>query len=74
MATIDNPNPMPVDVTIRARGFGVTGRHCIERTVGPFRGVPAGGTRDIQVYLDATPLKSVTFEAIAVNPVDPDRP
>jgi hypothetical protein len=72
--TIDNPNPMPVDVTIRVRGFDITDRPVIEKTIGPFHHVPAGGTRPIQAYLDTTPLKSVTFEAIAVHPVDSDWP
>jgi hypothetical protein len=72
-ATINNPNPMPVDVTIRVRGLDITDRPVIEKTIGPLH-FPAGGIRDIQAYLDATPLKSVAFEAIAVNPVDPDRP
>jgi hypothetical protein len=69
-----HPNPTPVDVTIRVRGFDITDRPVIEKTVGPFRNLPAGGTRSIQAYLDTTPLKSVTFEAVAVNPVDSDRP
>jgi hypothetical protein len=73
-ATIDNPNPMPVDVTIRVRGFDITDRSVIEDTIGPFRNVPAGGFLPIQAYLDATPLKAVTFEAIAVKPVKSDRP
>lgn len=73
-ATTDNPNPMPVDVTIRVQGFDITDRPVIEKTIGPFRNVPAGGNRDVQAYLGATPLKSVTFEATAVNPVDPRRP
>jgi hypothetical protein len=71
---IDNPNPMPVDVTIRVRGFDITDRPVIEKTIGPFHHLPAGGTRSIQAYLDTTPLKSVTFEAIAVNPVNSGRP
>jgi hypothetical protein len=73
LATINNPNPMPVDVTVRVRGFDITDRPCIEKTIGPFH-LPAGGIRDIQAYLDATPLKSATFEAIVVNSVDSDRP
>jgi Rubredoxin metal binding domain len=73
-AIVDNPNPMPVDVTIRVRGFDITDRPVIEKTIRPIRNLPAGGMRTIQAYLDATPLKSVTFEVIDVNPVDPDRP
>ncbi len=73
-ATIDNPNPIPVDVTIRVRGFDITDNFVIEKTVGPYHNLPAGGSRPIQVYLDATPLKSVTFESVAVDPVDSDRP
>jgi hypothetical protein len=74
LATINNPNSVPVDVTIRVRGFDITDRPVIEKTIGPFHNVPAGGNRPIQTYLDATPLRSVTFEAIAVDPVDSDRP
>jgi hypothetical protein len=70
LATIDNPNPMPVDVTVRVRGFDITDRRVIEKTIGPFRNVPAGGNRPIETYLDATPLASVTFEAIVVTPKD----
>jgi hypothetical protein len=70
LATIDNPNPVPVDVIVRVRGFDMTDRAVIKTTIGPFRNVPAGGSRPIQAYLDATPLKSVTFEPIAVNPID----
>jgi hypothetical protein len=73
-ATIVNPNPMPVDVTIRVRGFDITDRPHIEKTIGPFPRLPPGGSRSIQAYLDATPLKSVTFEAVTVNPADADRP
>ena len=73
-ATIVNPNPMPVGVTIRVRGFDITDRPGIEKTIGPFPNLPPGGSRSIHAYLDATPLKSVTFEAVAVNPVDADRP
>jgi hypothetical protein len=73
-ATIDNPNPIPVDVTIRVRGFDLTDHPVIAKTVGPLPHVPAGGFRPIQVHLEATPLKSVTFETIAVDPVDSDRP
>lgn len=73
LATINNPNLMPVDVTIRVRGYDITDRPVIEKTIDPFH-LPAGGTRDIQAYLDATPLQSVTFEPIAVNPIESDRP
>jgi len=69
-AMIENPNPVPVDVTIRVRGFDISDRPVIEKTIGPFYHLPAGGSRPIQAYLDTTPLKSVTFEAIAVKPVD----
>jgi hypothetical protein len=68
-ATVKNPNRMPVDVTLRVRGLDITERPVIEKTVGPFRNIPAGGARDVQVYLDATPLTSVKFETVAVRPV-----
>jgi hypothetical protein len=59
-----------VDVTVRVRGLDIADNAVIEKTLGPFHNVPARGIRDLQVYLDATPLKSVTFEAIDVTPSD----
>ena len=73
-ATIDNPNPMPVDVTIRVRGLDIANRVVAEKTLGPYRGLPPGTARDIRTSFDMTPLASVTFEAVDVAPTDPDRP
>jgi hypothetical protein len=73
-ATLDNPNPMPVDVTIRVRGLDITNRVVVEKTLGPYRGLRPGTRRDIGTHLSATPLETVTFEPIDVAPTDLDRP
>jgi hypothetical protein len=73
-ATIDNPNPMPVDLKVRVRAYDITHRVVLEKILGPFRRVPPGESYPIQAYLDATPLDSVTFEAVDVEPTDPPSP
>lgn len=69
LASINNPNSVPVDVTLSVRGFDITDRSVVEKTIGPFRNLPAGGNRAVQAYIDGTPLKSVAFEAVRVTPV-----
>jgi hypothetical protein len=73
-SSIENPNPVPVDVTIRVRGFDIADRAVVEKTIGPLRNLRPGAVRPIETYLDATPLKSVTFDAVAVDPADADSP
>jgi hypothetical protein len=67
-ATITNSNAIPVDVTVRVQGFDISRRPFIEKRMGPFRHLPPGGSRDIQVHLDTTPLESVTVEPFAAAP------
>jgi hypothetical protein len=73
-SSIENPNRVPVDVTIRVRGFDIADRAVVEKTIGPIRNLRPGAVRPIETYLDATPLKSVTFDAVAVDPADAARP
>ena len=69
-ATIDNPNPVPVSLKIRIRGYDITDRVCLEETIGPFRRIPPGVPYPIDVHLGTTPLKSVDVEAVDVQPVE----
>jgi hypothetical protein len=73
-SSIENPNSVAVDVTIRVRGFDIADRAVVEKTIGPIRNLRPGAVRPIDTYLDATPLKSVTFDAVAIDPADTDRP
>ena len=73
-SSIENPNLVAVDVTIRVRGFDIADRAVVEKTIGPLRNLRPGAVRPIETYLDATPLKSVTFDAVAVDLADTDRP
>jgi hypothetical protein len=70
-ATIDNQNPVPVDVAVRVRGYDIGDHIVVEKMIGPFRRVPPGGSYAIQTHLTTTPLKSVTLEAFDVHPTNP---
>lgn len=70
-ATIDNPNPVPVNVTVRVRGYDITDRVVVEEIIGPFRHVPPGGPYPIRAHLETTPLKDVTLEAVDIHPSNP---
>jgi hypothetical protein len=70
-ATIDNPNPVPVDVTVLAMGHDITDRLVVQEMAGPYRRIPPGGPHVIQARLDATPLERVSFKTLEVRPSDP---
>ena len=70
-ATIENSNPVAVDVTVRVRGFDITNRAVAEQTLRPYRNIPPGGTRPIRAYFDMTPLRNVVFEVVEVIPFRP---
>lgn len=74
VATIDNPNPMPVDVTVRVRGIDIAKNVVAEATLGPYRGLRPGAVRPIRHHFATTPLDSVAFEAVEVTPSDLDGP
>jgi hypothetical protein len=67
---IENLNPVTVDVTVRARGYDIAGRPVAEATLGPITCAPDGQPYPISVYLDCTPLDSVTLDATSVSRVD----
>jgi hypothetical protein len=68
-ATIDNPNRVPVNITVQVRGYDIADHVVIEETIGPVRRIAPGGSSPIQAHLAATPLHSVTFEAVDVHPI-----
>jgi hypothetical protein len=74
MALIDNPNPVPVDVVVRVRGYDISDRVVVEQRIGPFRRVPPGGPYPVEGHLATTPLKSVSFDAVDVRPTAPPEP
>jgi hypothetical protein len=66
IGSIANENPFPVIVTVLAQGIDIGDNIVTETTLKPYRVLP-GRARELQVHLSATPLKSVTFEAVRVD-------
>jgi hypothetical protein len=62
VGTIQNQNAFPVEVTVVAIGRDYSENAVLETKLGPYR-IKPGGSRPLQVYLDATPLKWVEFDA-----------
>jgi hypothetical protein len=70
-ATIDNPNPVPVDVIVLVMGHDITDRVVVQEKAGPYRRIPPGGPHVIQARLEATPLEKISVKTLEVRPSDP---
>jgi hypothetical protein len=68
--TVINGNAFPVEVTVVVSGRDIADNVAIEQIIGPYRVLP-DRARSLQVYLSATPLQSVRFDAQRIGAAEP---